>query len=128
MRYLTPRKAAEGLGASHTGTQDHWFMTVTAVALLILTPCFMLVVAHAIGLPREGVIAYFGRPIPAIIVAMFIIVGMLHFIRGTRIMIEDYLDHGARKIAIIFSVIFGWAVIAFAEAFDGRIRIEGDDH
>ena len=114
MRYLTPRKAAEGLGASHTGTQDHWFMTVTAVALLILTPCFMLVVAHAIGLPREGVIAYFGRPIPAIIVAMFIIVGMLHFIRGTRIMIEDYLDHGARKAAIIFSVVFSWAVIAFA--------------
>ncbi|WP_312529843.1 succinate dehydrogenase, hydrophobic membrane anchor protein [Paracoccus sp. (in: a-proteobacteria)] len=114
MRYLTPRKAAEGLGASHTGTQDHWFMTVTAVALLILTPCFMLVVAHAIGLPREGVIAYFGRPIPAIIVAMFIIVGMLHFIRGTRIMIDDYLDHGARKAAIIFSVIFSWTVIAVA--------------
>lgn len=114
MRYLTPRKAAVGMGASGTGTADHWFLTVTAVALTILTPCFMIVVAKAIGLPREGVVAHFGRPFPAVITALFIIVGMLHFIRGTRIMIEDYLDHGARKIAIIFSVIFGWAVIAFA--------------
>lgn len=114
MRYVTPLKAAEGLGASHTGTQDHWFMTVTAVALLVLTPLFMIVVACAIGLPREGVIAYFGRPFPAIITALFIIVGMLHFIRGTRIMIDDYLQGGARKAGIIISVIFSWTVIAVA--------------
>ncbi len=114
MRYLTPRKAAVGLGASHTGTQDHWFMTVTAVALAILTPLFMITIARAIGLPRAELILYFGRPLPAIITAMFVIVGMLHFIRGTRIMIDDYLDHGARKAAIIFSVVFSWAVIAVA--------------
>lgn len=114
MRYLTPRKAAVGLGASHTGTQDHWFLTVTAVALAILTPCFFLIVGKAIGLPREAVIVHFGRPVPAIITALFLIVGMLHFIRGTRGMIDDYVTGTARKVAIIFSEIFGWAVIAVA--------------
>lgn len=114
MRYMTPLKAAKGLGASRTGTQDHWFLTVTAIALLVLTPLFMLVVACGIGLPREGVIAYFGRPFPAIITALFVIVGMLHFIRGTRIMIDDYLRGGARKAAIIVSVIFSYTVIAVA--------------
>ena len=114
MRYITPRKAAEGLGAAHTGTQQHWFMTVSAVALAILTPAFMLVIAKAIGLPREQLIAYFGRPYPALVTALFVIVGMMHFIKGTRIMIDDYFDHVARKVAIIFSEIFGWAVIAAA--------------
>ena len=114
MRYITPLKAAEGLGSAHTGTQHHWAMTVTAVALLVLTPLFMIVVARAIGLPHELLVVYFGRPFPAIITALFVTVGMLHFIKGTRIMIDDYFQGTARKAAIVISVIFGWAVIACA--------------
>lgn len=114
MQFTTPRKAAQGLGSAHEGTSHHWAMTVTAVALLILTPLFMIVVARAIGLPQDLLLVYFGRPIPALITALFVIVGMIHFIKGTRIMIDDYFQGGTRKGAIILSVIFGWAVIAAA--------------
>ncbi|UXU75277.1 MULTISPECIES: succinate dehydrogenase, hydrophobic membrane anchor protein [unclassified Paracoccus (in: a-proteobacteria)] len=114
MRYITPRKAAQGLGSAHQGTLHHWAMTVTAVALLILTPLFMIVVARAIGLPHQQLLVYFGRPIPALITGLFVAVGMVHFIKGTRIMIDDYLQGTARKAAIIFSVILGWTVIAAA--------------
>lgn len=114
MRYITPRKMAEGLGPAHEGTRHHWALTVSAVALLVLTPLFMITIGRAIGLPRELVLAYFARPWPAIITALFVIVGMVHFIKGTRIMIDDYVQGGARKAAIIISVIFGWAVIAAA--------------
>lgn len=114
MRYITPLKAAEGLGSAHSGTAHHWAMTVSACALILLTPAFLLVVGTAIGLPREAVIAYFGRPYPGIITALFVIVGMIHFIKGTRIMIDDYFQGTARKGAIIISVIFSWAVIAAA--------------
>ena len=114
MRYITPRKAAEGLGAAHEGTQAHWALTISSVALLILTPLFMITIARAIGLPRELVLAYFARPLPALITALFIVVGMAHFIKGTRIMIDDYFQHTARKVAIIVSVVFSWTVIAAA--------------
>lgn len=114
MRYITPLKAAEGLGSAHSGTAHHWAMTVSACALILLTPAFLLVVGSAIGLPREGIIAYFGRPYPAIITAMFVIVGMIHFMKGTRIMIDDYVQGTARKGAVIASLIFGWGVIAVA--------------
>ncbi len=114
MRYITPLKAAEGLGSAHEGTQHHWAMTVSAVALAILTPLFMIVVGKAIGLPHAELVAHFGRPFPAVITAAFVIVGMVHFIKGTRIMIDDYFHGAVRKGAIIFSVIFGWAVIALA--------------
>ena len=114
MHYITPRKAAEGLGAAHEGTQAHWALTISSVALLILTPLFMITIARAIGLPRELVLAYFARPLPALITALFVIVGMLHFIRGTRIMIDGYFRDTTRRVAIILSVIFGWAVIAAA--------------
>lgn len=114
MRYITPRKAATGLGSARSGTADHWVLTVSACALILLTPAFLLVVGSAIGLPREAVIAYFGRPYPGIVTALFVIVGMIHFMKGTRVMIDDYLQHTERKAAIIASVIFGWAVIAAA--------------
>ncbi len=114
MRYITPLKAAEGLGSAHSGTAHHWAMTVSACALVLLTPAFLLVIGTAIGLPRDAVIAYFGRPYPGIVTGLFVIVGMIHFIKGTRIMIDDYFQETARKVAIIGSVIFGWAVIAAA--------------
>lgn len=114
MRYITPRKAAQGLGASGSGTENHWYLTVSAVALAILTPSFLMVVGSALGMEREGVIAYFARPYPAIVTALFVIVGMLHFMRGTRTMIEDYTRDTTRKVGIIISVIFGWGVIATA--------------
>ncbi|AUH34964.1 succinate dehydrogenase, hydrophobic membrane anchor protein [Paracoccus tegillarcae] len=114
MRYISPLKQAEGLGASHTGTVDHWRMTISAVALAVLTPAFLMVIGGAIGLSREAVLAYFGRPYPAIVTALFIVVGMLHFIKGMQIIIDDYLQHTERKVAIIFSVIFGYGVIAAA--------------
>lgn len=116
MRYVTPRKAARGLGAAgpSTGTAQHWSMTVSSVALLILTPAFVFVIASAIGLPHHAVVAYFSRPYPAIVTALFLIVGMLHYINGTRIMIDDYTAHTERRVALIVAQLFGWAVIAAA--------------
>lgn len=116
MRYLTPRKAAKGLGAagSATGTAHHWSMTVSSVALMVLTPAFIFVIANAIGLPHAGVLAYFSRPYPAIVTALFLIVGLLHYINGTQIMIDDYLAHTERKVAVIAAQLFGWAVVAAA--------------
>ncbi len=114
MRYITPRKAAMGLGSAHSGTADHWFLTVSSCALVLLVPAFMLVIGNAIGMSHPELVAYFGRPYPALITALFIVVGMAHFIKGTRIMIDDYFQHTARKVAIIVSVVFSWAVIAAA--------------
>lgn len=114
MRYITPLKAAEGLGSARSGTAHHWSMTVSSCALVLLTPLFMIVIAGAIGLPHNALVTYFGHPLPGIVTALFITVGMLHFIKGTRIMIDDYFHNTAHKAAIIVSVIFGWGVIALA--------------
>ena len=114
MRYITPRKAAAGLGAAGpaSATAQHWSMTVSSIGLAILTPAFVFVIINALQLPRDGVVMYFSRPYPAIVTGLFLIAGMLHWIAGTRIMIDDYLDHTERKIAIALSQLFGWAVIA----------------
>lgn len=110
--FFTSRKVADGLGAGHTGTAAHWSLTVSAVALALLTPFVIGILGAGIGHGQAAVIAFFGRPLPAILLGLFLVVGMTHWIRGTRIMIDDYVHGAARRWALIAVHLFGWLVIA----------------
>lgn len=112
MRYLTARKRAEGKGAAHTGTEHHWYMQVSAVALAFLIPTFIYIVGSALGGTHEEVIATFSRPFPAILTGMTLFVGMMHFNKGAHILIEDYARGSARKGLIMLTVGVTYATIA----------------
>lgn len=112
MRYLTDRKRAEGKGSGHAGTEDHWFMTVSSVALAFLVPVWMYIFGNALGQDHATVVATFGRPFPAIVTGLLLIVGMRHFISGATMMIEDYLHGTARKMAVIFVICLSWTTAA----------------
>jgi succinate dehydrogenase / fumarate reductase membrane anchor subunit len=58
------------------------------------------------------VLATLGRPIPALIVAAFLVVGMHHFALGVRVVIEDYVRGLARKIWIIAMTIVSYGLAA----------------
>lgn len=104
MAFLTDRKRAVGAGSARTGTQHHWGMTVSAVALAVLVPFFIFTFGPMIGEPHEAVVAYFARPFPAIVAALTIVVGFMHFKNGVQIMIEDYV-HGPAKHLLIIAMI-----------------------
>jgi succinate dehydrogenase / fumarate reductase, membrane anchor subunit len=112
MRYLTPRKRAEGKGAAHAGAEHHWAMTVSSVALAFLVPVWLYIFGSALGSPRAEVLETFSRPFPAILTALVLIVGMRHFAMGATTMIEDYARGAARKALIIGVTLFAWATIA----------------
>jgi succinate dehydrogenase / fumarate reductase membrane anchor subunit len=103
MRYITDRKRAEGRGSAHVGTEHHWSMQVSAVALAFLVPVWLYVFGSAIGGTRDQVLATFARPFPAILTALVLVVAMRHFAKGATVMIEDYLRGSQRKAAIIFA-------------------------
>jgi succinate dehydrogenase / fumarate reductase, membrane anchor subunit len=112
MRYLTARKRATGRGAAHTGTQHHWSMTVSSVGLAFLVPVWLYVFGKALGQPHDVVVATFGRPFPAILTALLLVVGMRHFAMGATMMIEDYAHGTARKMLVIFVIALAWVVAA----------------
>ncbi|KAA0912461.1 succinate dehydrogenase, hydrophobic membrane anchor protein [Aquicoccus porphyridii] len=112
MRYLTDRKRAEGKGASHTGTEHHWHMTVSAVALAFLVPTFLIIFGGALGGTREEVLATFARPFPAILTGLTLLVGMMHFKNGAKMMIEDYWQGTMRKALIMLVVGLSWTIAA----------------
>ena len=101
MRYLTDRKRALGQGAAHSGTAHHWSMQVSAVALAFLVPTWIYVFGHALGGSRAEVLATFGRPFPAILTGLVLVVAMRHFAKGATMMLEDYTHGTARKTAVM---------------------------
>jgi succinate dehydrogenase / fumarate reductase membrane anchor subunit len=112
MRYMTDRKRATGKGASGTGTEHHWFMTVSAVGLAVLIPTFVYVFGSALGGTREEVLATFARPFPAILTGLVLVAGMLHFARGAQTMIEDYARGTTRKALIITATLLSYTIMA----------------
>lgn len=112
MRYLTPRKRAEGKGAAHAGTEHHWSMTVSAVGLAFLVPVWLYIFGSTLGGTRAEVLETFARPFPAIVTALVLIVGMRHFAMGATTMIEDYARGTARKALIIFATSLAWVIAA----------------
>lgn len=112
MRYITPRKRAEGRGAAHAGTAHHWSMTVSSAGLAFLVPVWLYVFGRALGQSREAVVQTFGSPFPAILTALLLVVGMRHFAMGATTMIEDYARGSARKMLIIFVTCLAWVIAA----------------
>jgi succinate dehydrogenase / fumarate reductase, membrane anchor subunit len=112
MRYLTDRKRAVGKGASGTGTDHHWAMTVSSVALAFLLPAWLYIFGSALGGTQAEVVATFARPFPAILTALLLVVGMRHFASGATMMIEDYARGTGRKVAVISVTCLAWVVAA----------------
>lgn len=112
MRYLTDRKRAMGLGSAKTGTEHHWHMQVSAVGLAILVPLFLFTFGCILGSSYEEVTAYYARPFPAIVAALTIVVGFVHFKNGATGMIEDYAQGLMRKALIIGVTCLSYGAIA----------------
>lgn len=109
MAFVTDRKRAVGLGSAKEGTHHFWSMQVSSWALLILCPIFVVIFGRTLGGSYEEVTATLSRPFPAIIMALTIWVGFMHFKKGVQVLIEDYTHGLTRKALIIGTIILSYA-------------------
>jgi succinate dehydrogenase / fumarate reductase, membrane anchor subunit len=112
MAYVTDRKRAVGLGSAKSGTEHFWSMTKSSAALLVLVPLFVFTVGPMLGRPHAEVVAFFARPFPAIVTALTIAVGFMHFKSGVQVLIEDYSDGLTRKVLILVMTGVSYAAAA----------------
>jgi succinate dehydrogenase / fumarate reductase membrane anchor subunit len=87
-------------------------MTVSSVGLAFLVPLWLYIFGSALGGTREAVLETFSRPLPAILTALVLVVGMRHFAMGATTMIEDYARGTTRKMLIIFVISLAWVIAA----------------
>jgi succinate dehydrogenase / fumarate reductase, membrane anchor subunit len=106
----TPLGRVRHLGSARSGVREDWFMRLTSVALIPLTIAFVWLVLSLVAKDYNRVRAELGHPIPAIIVMLFVLVGVYHMQLGMRSVILDYLHGAAREWTLIANLCFAVAL------------------
>lgn len=112
MRFLTPRKRAEGKGAAHSGAEHHWHMIISSVGLALIVPTFLVVFGRTLGRSHDQVIARLSEPWVALLTGLVLFVGLQHFRNGATVMIEDYSRGHTRRILLIALACLTYGLIA----------------
>lgn len=95
------KSGRSGQGAAyvsdHEGSAHARFMRLSSYALAPLGVLSAWWLAGLVGETLEGVKAEIGRPIPAIVLIAFAVIGMIHARQGMTEIIEDYVHDAALK-------------------------------
>ena len=108
--YRTPLGRVRMLGSAHLGAAESARMRLTSMALVPLTVAFVWLVLSLLHKDYNGVRAELGRPLPAIVLLLFVLAGLYHMQIGMKSVILDYLQGHAREWALIANAFFAVAL------------------
>jgi succinate dehydrogenase / fumarate reductase membrane anchor subunit len=108
--FRTPLGRVRFLGSARLGAEESWRMQLTSVALVPLTLAFVWLVLSLLHKDYNGARAELAEPFPAIVLLLFVLVGVYHMQVGMRSVILDYLHGHAREWALIANAFFAVAL------------------
>ncbi|MGD0762143.1 MAG: succinate dehydrogenase, hydrophobic membrane anchor protein [Roseiarcus sp.] len=106
----TPLSRVRHLGSARLGTDENWLQRATAAALIPLTIAFVSLTLTLLHKDYNGARAELSRPLPAIVLLLFVAVGVYHMQIGMRSIILDYVQGRAREWALIANAFFAAAL------------------
>ena len=111
------------MGYSKSLINHHFAMKLSSIALFFLIPVFIFTFGSVIGEDHKTVVEYFSNPVPALIVALTLIIGLQHFQSGAQTLIEDYIRGGGFMIATIFVKVLSYCLIGVGLYSIARIAL-----
>jgi succinate dehydrogenase / fumarate reductase membrane anchor subunit len=111
------------MGYSKSLINHHFAMKLSSIALFFLIPVFIFTFGSVIGEDHKTVVEYFSKPVPALIVALTLIIGLQHFQSGAQTLIEDYVRGGGFMIATIFVKVLSYCLIGVGLYSIARIAL-----
>ena len=102
----TPLAKVRFLGSARSGTGENGWMRLTSAALIPLTFGFVWLLLSLLPLDYAGVRGELGRPIPAIVLTLFAVIGIVHMHIGMRSILLDYAHGHAREWALALNLFF----------------------
>lgn len=113
MSLRNPLARAKGLGSAKDGTTHWWHQRLTAIALALLTPWFVVFTVGLLGADQAAVQAAVARPLTATLLAAFVLSLFWHARLGLQVVVEDYV-HGALELVLQVAIKFVYALAAIA--------------
>ena len=121
MSLRNPLARAKGLGSAKDGTSHWWHQRLSAIALLLMGPWFVILMVGLIGADQERVRAVLSQPLTAAVLTAFVLSLFWHARLGLQVVVEDYV-HGWLEVALQIAIKFVFALAAIASLLAiGRI-------
>jgi succinate dehydrogenase / fumarate reductase, membrane anchor subunit len=106
----SPLSKVRFLGSARSGAEENWLMRLTSAALVLLTIAFVWLVLSLLSKDYNGVRAELGKPLPAVIMMLFVVTGVYHMQIGMRSIILDYFHGHAKEWALMANLFFAAAL------------------
>jgi succinate dehydrogenase / fumarate reductase membrane anchor subunit len=104
MSLRSPLSRVLGAGSAKEGTEHWWLQRVTAVALLLLGPWFLLALLSLDGWTRAELLSWAGRPANSVMLLLLGVTLARHSSLGVQVVIEDYVHGpGSKVVALVLS-------------------------
>lgn len=98
----TPLGKVRGHGAAREGTGHFIAQRVSAAALLVLAPWFVLSASMEMPGPSYlGAIDFLSEPLNAVGVTLFIVVALYHMRLGMQAVVDDYIQKPFTKALLL---------------------------
>ena len=117
--FRTPLARVRGLGSAKDGVGHWWAQRMTAVALVPLSLWLVAGIVSLAGADRTDVAAWAGSPVTAALLIMVIAATFHHAQLGLQVVIEDYVQNEAVKIAAIIAI----KLLAVLAALIGTVAV-----
>lgn len=98
MSLRSPLSRVLGSGSAREGTEHWWMQRVTAIALLILGPWFLVSFAGLDNYDRVELVAWVGNPANTVMLLLASLTLAWHSMLGIQIIIEDYIHGPGLKV------------------------------
>ena len=114
MSLRTPIGRARGLGSAKEGVAHWWAQRLSAIALALLVPWFLLLAVGLVGVDHATVAARIGQPLNATLMLAFVGAMLWHAQLGLQVAIEDYVHSRALELFALIAVRLVFALAALA--------------
>ena len=106
-KFRSPLHQAKGLGSAKSGVGHFWWQRVTAIALALLVPYIVFLLACVGVADVETLRATIAHPWNAILFTVFAIALFWHAKLGLQVVIEDYIHHRGLHLALQILLLLG---------------------
>jgi len=117
MSLQSPLSKVLGLGAAKEGAQ-HWYsQRVSAVALLLLAPWFLVSLIYLGDVSYASITRWIASPVHSVLLSLFVIAASYHAQLGLQVVIEDYVPHKGTRVAVLLLLNFVLLLLAVIAVF-----------
>lgn len=106
MQLRNPLANAHGLGSAKDGVGHWWAQRISAIALALLVPWFLLALLGVDFSDHAVARAWLAQPINAVLMSALVLAALYHAQLGLQVVVEDYIHTRWVELSLLVLIRF----------------------